>query len=368
VHNNSPHIGLLYLGSRGGICYYTFELARALAAHAKVTLYVSSSNSLLEQHLTLPTTVRVFKTYTGMASLLMSVVLQHGPRAVARAVDADAPDILLDTGAGPWGEIVKRRMKHRPLLADVVHDVTFHPDRWQWLLQLQHWVYPKRSDVYVALSRHAFAELPLVHPGARYIESLHGIINKPSRSTTPEEVSARCKRLIFFGRIEAYKGLDVLVEAFALAKRRDPELALSVAGQGPISPELRTRIDQIGIRLLNQWLDDTTLDELLMSHGVMVLPYRSATQSGVVATALSYGLPCVGTRVGGLQEQILEGKTGLLVPPNEPQALADALVGIAADSDRARSMSVEAHRCAETTYSWGIIAEKLLADLAAHRR
>lgn len=356
-------IGMLYLGSRGGICYYTCELARALAAHADVTVYVSRHNAILEQYQALPATVRVFETYSGMAELLVSVALQRGPRAVARAIDADAPDILLDTGAGPWAEIVKHHLKSRPLLADVIHDVSLHPDRWQVLVRLQYWAYPKRSDVYIALSGFSFAQLPQVYPGAKYVASVHGVINRPRRVATPEQVRDQRKRLIFFGRIEAYKGLDLLVEAFATAKAEDPELMLTVAGQGPIAPALRARIEALGIRLINEWLSDEAIEALLTSHGVMVLPYRSATQSGVVASALSYGLPCVGTRVGGLQEQIDEGKTGLLVPPEDAPALAGALVQLARDPDRALGMSLEARRQAETTFGWEAIAKKLVDDL-----
>lgn len=360
-----PRIGILYLGSRGGICYYTHELVRVLAAHADVSVYLSSRNSTLTSYQAMPVRLQVFDTYSGMSTLLASLVTRKGPGLVAAAVDADRPEILLDTGSGPWAEIVKRRLKTRPVLTDVIHDVTAHPDRWRWLLNLQHFFYPKRSDAYVALSNFSFKELVTRFPRARHIESVHGIINRPEHAPSPTEVSAQRDRLLFFGRIEAYKGIDVLVEAFAAARAKRPQLELTIAGEGPVSPALKARMVDLGIRLINTWLSDAMIEELLTSHGQMVLPYRSATQSGVVATALAFGLPCIGTTVGGLQEQIVHGETGLLVPPEDALALADATVRLAENATLAESMSRAARELAGTKYDWEQIGLTLKRDLEA---
>jgi glycosyltransferase involved in cell wall biosynthesis len=360
-----PRIGILYLGSRGGICYYTHELVRVLADHADVSVYLSSRNSTLASYQALPVTLRVFDTYSGMSSLLASLVSRKGPGLVATAVDADRPELLLDTGSGPWAEIVKSRLKTRPILTDVIHDVKAHPDRWRWLLNLQHVVYPKRSDAYVALSNFSYKELVQRFPGARHIESVHGIINRPEHVPDPTQVSAKRDRLLFFGRIEAYKGLDVLVEAFAAAKAKRPQLALTIAGEGPVSPTLKAQMAALEIRLINTWLSDEMIAELLTGHGQMILPYRSATQSGVVATALAYGLPCIGTTVGGLQEQIVHGETGLLVPPEAPLALAEAMVRLAEDGTLAEAMSRAAAELAGTKYDWEQIGLTLKRDLDA---
>ena len=72
---------------------------------------------------------------------------------------------------------------------------------------------------------------------------------------------------------------------------------------------------------------------------VIVCPYTDASQSGVVLTAYAFGKPVVATRVGGLPEYVEDGVTGLLVPPRNPQALAEALVRLLRDPDTQRTLS-----------------------------
>jgi D-inositol-3-phosphate glycosyltransferase len=93
-----------------------------------------------------------------------------------------------------------------------------------------------------------------------------------------------------------------------------------------------------------------------------VLPYRSATGSAVAAQALGWGLPLVGSAVGGIAEVVEEGVNGLLVPPEAPEALAGALARIADESLRARL--AEGARAASRRWNWSSYAE-LLVDLTA---
>lgn len=135
--------------------------------------------------------------------------------------------------------------------------------------------------------------------------------------------------LLFFGFVRPYKGLDVLYAALRLVP--DLDLALSVVGEawGPEPACADPRVERVA-----RYVGEEEAAACFERADVVVLPYRSATGSGVVPQALRHGRPVLATRVGGLPEQVEEGRTGWLVPPEDPAALAAALRRVAA-ADRA---------------------------------
>src|SRR5262249_56219583 len=91
----------------------------------------------------------------------------------------------------------------------------------------------------------------------------------------------------------------------------------------------RERIERLGlgerVRLYDRYLADEEVRQLFAAADVCALPYRSATQSGVIQVAYAAGCPVITTRVGGLPEFVAEGKSGYTVPPEDPAALAAAV-------------------------------------------
>ncbi|HEY9619230.1 MAG TPA: glycosyltransferase [Crinalium sp.] len=290
------------------------------------------------------------------------MISQRGALNVAHAINADAPDILLDMGSGPWKGIIERHIRCNALLADVIHDVQFHPDRWRSLLQLYSLIYPRKADIFISASEYSHKQLLNSFPEKMHICSHHGVIHSPEEVDS-DAIANNRNQLLFFGRIEKYKGIEVLLDAFEIAKKTDPTLHLTIAGLGPLSSNLKDKIFGLNIKLINRWIDDKELNALLASHGVVVMPYLSATQSGVAAIAIANGLPAIGTNVGALPEQIIDGKNGLIVPPNDPAALASAMVAIAQDYKLSYRMSQETCQMATTIYSWNNIGHELLENL-----
>lgn len=136
--------------------------------------------------------------------------------------------------------------------------------------------------------------------------------------------------LLFFGLVRHYKGVDVLLRALPAVLRTRP-VRLVVAGEfwDPVRP-YAALVDELGIgdhvELRPGYVPDADLRKLLGEADLMVAPYRSATQSGAVEMAFGAGVPVVASAVGGLANQVDHGRNGLLVPPDDPAALAAALV------------------------------------------
>lgn len=158
--------------------------------------------------------------------------------------------------------------------------------------------------------------------GARPIVSTyHGVIQEPAPN---EKRAAEPGRILFFGRMEEYKGVDVLIEAFERLNARGREYTLVLAGEGPAVDRARAERTR-GVVLINRFISRDEAIVELQKASLVALPYLEATQSGVAAAAIANGRAMVASAVGGLGDVVQECRNGLLVSPGDPGELADAI-------------------------------------------
>jgi glycosyltransferase involved in cell wall biosynthesis len=112
------------------------------------------------------------------------------------------------------------------------------------------------------------------------------------------------------------------------------------------------------VRLLDRYLPDDEVEALFKAADVVVLPYRSATQSGVTHVAYALGVPVITTDVGGLAETVRPGETGLVVRPEDPAALAEAVVRFFADQLGPRLR--EGVKSLQREHSWEALADQVI--------
>ncbi len=168
--------------------------------------------------------------------------------------------------------------------------------------------------------------------------------------------------LLFCGIVRPYKGLDILLDAMAICVQERP-LHLLVAGDfwGNSEPEYRKQIDALGIAehvtIINDYLPDELLAACIDRSDVVVLPYRSATQSAIVQTAFGRGKPVITTNVGGLAEVVENGRTGLVVKPEDSKDLARAIDNYFQDNkfEGFRQNLQDQYR----DFSWAILAQQI---------
>jgi glycosyltransferase involved in cell wall biosynthesis len=143
-------------------------------------------------------------------------------------------------------------------------------------------------------------------------------------------------RLLCIGRLIPIKGHLVLLRAFAQALQEVPDLELRIAGRGPLHPALRAIIDELGlgsgVRLLGQVSPIQTAIEHV---GVVVVPSLGEGFGMVALEAMERARPVIASAVGGLVDIVRDGQTGILVPPGEVEPLAQAIVDLVSDPDRA---------------------------------
>ncbi|MBU1694468.1 MAG: glycosyltransferase family 4 protein [Verrucomicrobia bacterium] len=164
--------------------------------------------------------------------------------------------------------------------------------------------------------------------------------------------------ILMFGRIHEYKGLGVMLNALPRIVQRIPRARLVIAGQGSLErwtalfAPWRARLE-----IHNRFIPDREMPGFFRRCAVVAMPYLEASQSGVEPIAACFEKAVVGTRTGALPEAIEHGKTGLLVEPGDPAALAGALMTLLGDPELRRRMG---RRAFEQRYGPGI--EKALGE------
>lgn len=256
-------------------------------------------------------------------------------RAAARRMEAWRPDVVVL----PWWQVywapsfyyIARRLRRAGIpVVFLCHNVTEH-EAAAWKRTLTRRVLALGSGYVVQTNLDGEHLVDLI-PGAKPVLHLH-----PAYDQFPAATGAlqpeHALELLFFGFVRPYKGLDLLVEALALLP---PELdvRLTIAGEFWQGPEETTaRIQELGVadkvEIVGRYLTETEVAEYFARAHALVLPYRSATGSGVVAIAHHYEKPVIVTRVGGLPDVVEDGVTGFVVEPESPEALAAAIESLA---------------------------------------
>lgn len=252
----------------------------------------------------------------------------------------------------------------RPPVVITVHDPEPHSGERNWRKRVaRRLAYPKASRfvLYNAAFREDFAVRYRIPPTS--IQVAHLGVYDVFREWPSQPADVTAPTVLFFGRLSAYKGLDVFYDAARLIAQRVPGVRFVVAG-GPVAgytpPSPPTLPPASSIDVFDQYLPNTEAARLFRSASVVVCPYRDATQSGVVLTAFAFGVPVVATAVGGLPEYVIPERTGLLVPVGDPVAVADAVCRILLDAGFAAQLRSGIALACETALSWHHVATVLV--------
>ena len=165
--------------------------------------------------------------------------------------------------------------------------------------------------------------------------------------------------ILFFGRIWQYKGLDYLVLAEPLISKQIENFSIIIAGTGePIEKYEARMVNRENFKIINKSIELDEINELFQKASLVVLPYISASQSGVIPLAYSYCKPVVSTHVGSLSEYVLNGNTGILVKPRDEKALARAINLLLENQSFRKKLGQQGRNFYQEKLSWENIAQR----------
>jgi glycosyltransferase involved in cell wall biosynthesis len=131
---------------------------------------------------------------------------------------------------------------------------------------------------------------------------------------------------LMVGRMYSYKGADIGVAAFKVVERERSDCQMTVAGEGPIATALAQRPHSRNLTVKDGYVAEESLERLIRSASLVLLPYRDATQSGVGLKAIAMGIPCVVSAAGALPDLVPEGHRAMVVAPGSVDELAEAIL------------------------------------------
>jgi len=164
---------------------------------------------------------------------------------------------------------------------------------------------------------------------------------------------------LFFGAIRPYKGVDLLISAFNEAQKSVPEMHLIIAGK-PDTPEDRAMLENgrksQNIHITSGFIPYEAMWQYYLAADIVVLPYRSITQSTALLSAMDFGKPVIVTNVGGLAETIDDN--GWVILPNDVDALANVLRKAASTHEQLRVMGNRSLQLIEEKHAPKVVAER----------
>ena len=164
--------------------------------------------------------------------------------------------------------------------------------------------------------------------------------------------------LLFFGRIEEYKGLGYFLSAMKLLREWGVNVRATIAGAGNDLERYRNEIVKDDrILLIDRYISPGEIPGIFKRSNIVVLPYADATQSGIAAMALTYGKPIIASDVGSVEEMVTHGVNGYLVPPRDPKALAQAIRQLLSNDAKMLEFARNSLKRAQNELSWPVIAQ-----------
>lgn len=340
---------------------YSLLFANALSRHAPVRLFIDLKRLQSEfggRHM--PVAPNVTIQHVGLNSILDALRILFG------MIRSRSNELFIQEASGLLKSIICACVVTvaRPFCKIIltVHDPVPHSGRDAAIAgRLDRFRRYVRGRAHVVLvhGRFCYDEYIANHnfPGQKVHITEHGIILSDGESTDAPPAPFS---VLFFGRMEEYKGVDVLCEATEILKDENIDFRLRIAGRGPEIDRFQQRYERIpGVEVLNTFVPAKGLVESIMDADCIVLPYLSATQSGVLAGAFANGRFVIASRVGGIPDIVTHMEDGILVPPNDPRALADALKLAASDRELRQRLKAGARRTTDTRLRWDVIVDNL---------
>ncbi len=392
----SQKIAVLDPSLGGGVAHYTFALCNALAGNGcQVSLITSVGTHELAELKHEFEIVPLFEPEKQPATLSQKVIQKVGrkiqPRDWSESVGQRIGEYLrakevqvvhqqwithVETEPRFWASLRRQLLPSVPLVY-TAHNVWPHEStprlREQYQALYQHpdriIVHGEKLRAQMVEEAHVLEQKITVIPHGNYHYIAEAVPLMPqSEARTRLKLPRNAKIILFLGAIRNYKGLDVLLLAFErlLRQRGDQDYRLVVAGnlrgetweQSLYGGLCRSLKISDFVQVHQEYMPISDFGLYFGAADVACFPYRSGSQSGALQLAYSYQKPVIATAVGSLSEAVLEGETGLLVAPEEPEALATALHSLLNSPERSRQMGKSAYEWTQNTLAWDDIAQK----------
>jgi glycosyltransferase involved in cell wall biosynthesis len=328
----------IYWGRRGYLSALVLELAKVSDGEALFS--VSRQNELFDQIKSSGASLLPVDTFNRSSGAIFSLFrLSRIRRELLAAIETCQVGKVVVLIPHVWTPMIADCVRNTGArYVVVVHDATNHPGDAtalvnRWLLRDA-----LKADEVVTLSSYVNSALIARFP---QLKGHTSNLFLPVIRSSPVNGYASPRRpvgFLFFGRLLAYKGLPLFIEACELLRARGANFRVGVAGEGNLGGSA-DRLAALNAVVTNRWIAHDEVATIFGQFDCMVLSNVEASQSGVVALAHGFGIPVAATPVGGLIEQIKDRRSGLIARDVSAAALAEAMELFMSDAELRQQLS-----------------------------
>ncbi|MBA7511768.1 Alpha-maltose-1-phosphate synthase [subsurface metagenome] len=283
---------------------------------------------------------------------------------IIKKINSFNPDIVHLQGEHPWLNLTLPFLRRRYPLVITVHDVVLHvgDTKSRKIPSFVHKLSTRYADEIIVHGEKLKKQM--MEKSNKLVNNVHVLprgVNSIYKRFLKNEVREEDNLILFFGRIWEYKGLQYLIEAEPLITEKVPTAKIVIAGTGEdFRKYTRMMVHKEKFIVHNRLIPSSMVGQLFQKASVVVVPYIEASQSGIVPLAYAFKKPVVVTDVGSIPEVVDNGKTGYIVPPKDPEKLAEAIIDLLRDKEKRREMGENGYKKTEEELSWDNIAVKTI--------
>jgi len=307
---------------------YVISLANEVCEFVNLHIVLTSTDRWMEEHLS-----KKMKIYYSDAPRVSDFRNIKSIIRLYKYIKRLKPDIIHLQNGLVWEALLPLLFPKTKFIT-TIHDVTIHPNRGgtRFTPQIILDTLVRHSDGLIVHGKNLCEATLARHGtgGAKYLQVIsHPIISRYGISRARNNSTGR---ILFFGTLDEWKGIEYLLAAMEIVTAQIPNATLKIAG-GSSTPNyyqnLPYKYENIQWDIRRQ--SDTDVKNIFEWADILVLPYIEASQSGVLHVAQSFGMPIIATRTGALEESIIDDETGLLVTPRSKSELASAIIRLLSD-------------------------------------
>jgi len=351
---------------RGGISMFNYSLANELSQSNEVHRI---SFSLQYPRLLFPGKTQYFDFEGKQSKAMINSINPFSWKKTVKFINSQTPDVVIFQYWMPFlapclGFIAKRLRKKRVKVISVLHNVKPHENHIGDKRLSRYFL--KQNDGFVVMSKAVRDDLLSFIPDAKYI--LHPFPIDSQFGDSIDQIEARKKIgipldkkvLLFFGLIRNYKGLDLVVDAF---NKLSDEYFLVIAGESygkfdNYQKQIDSNTNKERIMKHIKFIADDQVSFFISAADLNVLPYKTATQSAVVAMAYQFDLPVLVTDVGGLKGMVEPYGTGVVVDTPDSVLISEGIETFFNDNMESNCKNnIQKYK---TDYSWDNFAKVVL--------
>jgi glycosyltransferase involved in cell wall biosynthesis len=365
-------IVVLFLGRTGVGPIYTYDIVNALSKYIKVFVILSSyidNRNIWDKESKNNKNIQInyIKTYRSKLTFLLSFFNIFRFTKLIKTINGYQPNMVYSTWVHYWDPLIYPFLKCK-IKIKTIHDIELKKGEKSIGFRLLNLFSFKYADKYIIL-RNRYKSV-LISKGIQEKDIIvipHTYVSYFDNMNYHKLDIKFHNKILFFGRIVEYKGLNVLLKAMEIVVKQIPGIKLIIAGAGDISKYKRElEILKNNVEIYNYWISNDEIQKYFNMIDILILPYIQASQSGIIPLSFSFAKPVIASDVGAIAEQICNGETGFLIEPNNSEVLANIINETMSSPDMLLKMGKKCHEYYLMQLALNTDAKKIIDLLYVH--